>query len=164
MKHYGIPTRFPRPAAAAFLILAAVVPNSASSVAAGGYIPVLRNLTVTPAGPSSAFAAEVPVEVAVLEIDNNLPGYELALDFSGPDGNGPVVSEVRLEGAGGVLGTGLAPPQGPLPEDGSHPGRFIWSPGSQKTATLGYRIRVLATYADPDADRPPLYVGVLAPY
>jgi hypothetical protein len=145
MKHSCLPAAFRAAAAALDWACAAASPISANSINAGGRVPEMHNLSVTPVSGSPGAAS---AEVAVIEIDNNLPSFELALEFPG-DGAARI-AEVRLVGFDGALGGGLPDPaSAPLEPDGT--GRFVWRPGRQTSATLGYRMKVVVTYADPSA-------------
>jgi hypothetical protein len=132
----------------------------ANSVIAGGWVPEHRNFVVTPFYGEGYSRPDGAVEVAVIEIDNNLPDFELGLDFSDADGNGDLVAEVRLQGLDGTLGTGLDAPSETTLKPGPIPGRFIWDPGRQHTATIGYRVRVMVTYTTPIAEQPHMAVAM----
>jgi hypothetical protein len=160
MKQRRVPAGSGPSACLLLLGLLTLSPISAKSVIVGGHIPELRRLTITPVQGRGAAVPGQTVQVAVIEIDNNLPNYELVLDFSGADPDGRLVSEVRLEAAGGTLGKGLAEPSGRPLEAGSTAGQFLWSPGRQETATIRYQVRVMVTYARPAESRPPMLVSM----
>jgi hypothetical protein len=146
--------------ALAFFTLLPLSYTSATSFVAVGYVPELRNVTVTPADMETPVEPDKVVEVAMIEIDNNLPNYALVLDFTDRFGGSDLISEVRLMGVGGMLGQGLAAPVEMVltPEAGS--GRFTWNPGTQESATLRYRVRVLVTYKRPIVDQPLMTVSM----
>jgi hypothetical protein len=135
----------------------------ANSLIAGGPVPEAMSLLVIlspPAAPGEDSAVSaLPIEVATIEIDNNLPEYALALDFSDRYGGNDGIAEVTLDGLEGMLGEGLAAPNGTRLESGGAPGRFLWKPGRQESATVGYRIRVMVTYQRHPA-HPQLLVGM----
>jgi hypothetical protein len=138
--------------------LASLSHTSANTISVGGYVPERRNLTITP-----TYGAELPDparvdEVATIEIDNNLPDYELVLDFKDRDGGSDAISEVRLEELAGTLGSGLSAPTGSVLTPEADGESFVWHPGTQQTATNNYRMRVLVTYKRPLADRPVMRV------
>jgi hypothetical protein len=160
MKHCSLFTGSGASVRLLLLGLLAVSPTSAKTVTVGGYVPELRRLTITPVQGRDPALPGKAIQVAVIEIDNNLPNYELVLDFSGADPDGGLISEVRLEGAGGTLGRGLAEPSGRPLEAGSIAGQFLWNPGPQETATLRYQVRVMVTYARPAESRPPMLVSM----
>jgi len=133
-----------------YLLLAVCLTGAFASVRAIGRVDEIRNVSVTllPAAAPASEGDAVPV--AVIRIDNNLPEYELVLDFSGPPG-GEAVSEVRLQAVGGILGRGGSPPdRTPLPP-GPVPGSFKWNPGIQASATIGYMVEVLVAWKAPPA-------------
>lgn len=164
MKLNGLPNRFAPPAAVAFMLLAAAAPISANSIIAGGRVPEWRNLWVTPVRMDADPRQGGPVEVAEIEIDNNLPVYELVLDFSDRYGGEGLVSEVRLVGIEGTLGRGLENPGSAIMTSGGAPGRFVWSPGRQASATMGYRMKVMVTFASPPSAPPTMRVAMPADY
>jgi hypothetical protein len=137
---------------------------SANSVIAGGRVPEVHWVSVTPTpvpvDPGSAGA----VEVAVIEIENNLPGFELILDFSDRFGGMDRISEVRLVALDGLLGLGLEEPSLSTLSPGGVPGRFVWRAGRQRTATLGYRMKVMVTFATSSPERPTMLVGMPITY
>ena len=153
------PGRYFRPS---LLSLIAAFPAIANPVLAGGYFPERRNITVTALPPEASSPGQGPAPVAEIEIDNNLPGYQLVLEFHALDGDDEAIDEVRLESLGGTLGRGLSDPSG-HPLDGAS-GRYVWNPGRQETATLGYRVRVMVTYKRPVAATMPLTVGMSLPF
>jgi hypothetical protein len=147
---------------ALLLLLSASMPSRAVaySVTSGGWVPVRQDVSVFPeCGADSAGAGQTR-DVAVIEITNNLPRFDLVLDFSGRLGGDDPVEEVRLQGLEGILGNGLETPSGAVMRPGGRPGRFVWSPGVQSTATVGYKIRVTVTYKRPVSDQPLLAVGM----
>ncbi|MDB5106371.1 MAG: hypothetical protein JWP91_4060 [Fibrobacteres bacterium] len=153
----------PRPltvASALFAVLLPVSPTFANTVIAGGFVPENRSLTVRTVQVSDSSRTDGAVEVAVIELDNNLPDYEVVLDFSDRYGSGEFVSEVRLEGLEGMLGRGLSEPAGAPLLPGASPGQFVWCPGRQESATLGYKVRVLATFKSGNPEKPSLRVSM----
>ena len=129
MRQYGLTKAFYPTAALLLLGLAAASPISANSVIVGGYVPEINTLSVVASRGPNDSRPDGRFAVAEVEINNNLPVYELVLDFSDPVGLGQPVSEVRLEPMGGILGQGLAEPSlENLPQSGLS-GRFVWSPG-----------------------------------
>lgn len=164
MKHCGVFEPFRPPAALLLMGLMAAPHISANSVIAGGYVPERRNLIVTPIRDGGAAGPDGSRAVAILEIDNNLPDFQLVLEFHPAEGDGGAIEGVRLESLGGVLGRGLGDPSGrPLAEDAGT-GRFVWNPGPQETATLGYRVKVMVTCRRPGADVAPVTVSMRYPY
>lgn len=142
------------------ILLISLSHTFANSLIAGGWVPERHLLTVTPNPEAAPFAPGAATEVAILEIDNNLPEYELALEFStGNDGRGSV-SQVWFEEMDGTLGMGLEDAVGRELESGGAPGRFIWRPGRQGTATVNYRVRVMVRYAEEVAPPPRLLVSM----
>jgi hypothetical protein len=164
MKQNGLFSRRHWSATAVFALLACIAPISANSIIAGGSVPEWRNLTVTPAPIEPDPGQAGPVEVAEIEIDNNLPDYELVLDFSDRDGGDGRVVDVRLVGFDGILGQGLENPGSATMIPGDAPGRFIWRPGRQGSATLGYRMKVMVTFAGPPSVPSTLMVGMPVSY
>jgi hypothetical protein len=146
--------------ALAFSALLPVSYPSANTFIVGGYVPEQRNVTVTPTLVPAPVEPDKVVEVAMIEIDNNLPNYALVLDFTDRFGGNDLISEVRLKGEGGTLGQGLAVPVETVltPESGS--GQFTWNPGTQESATFRYRVRVLVTYKRPMAEQPLMTVSM----
>jgi hypothetical protein len=126
----------------------------ANSLITGGWVPERRSLIITPNQSATVSVPGEETEVAIIEIENNLPEYELVLDFSDTEGGVGGVSEVRLEGVDGILGRGLRSPAESMLEPGALPGRFLWRPGRQETATVGYRVRVMVICKD-TRERPP---------
>lgn len=164
MKLNGLSIRFRPSAAAALAFLAALAPISANSIIAGGHVPEWRNLSVTPAPIDADPRQAGPVEIAEIEIDNNLPDYELVLDFSDRHGGEGLIEEVRLVGIDGDLGQGLENPASAFMIPGGAPGRFVWRPGRQSSATMGYRMKVLVTFSGPSSAPPTLTVAMPASY
>jgi hypothetical protein len=162
MKLTATPKRFRILAGLLLLSASAGSHTFANSIIAGGYVSEVRNLTVTPIAAEEGFRTDGPIEVAILEIDNNLPDFEVVLDFSDRIGMADAISEVRLVGLEGTLGQGLENPGSIAMRPGSLPGRFIWSPGRQTTATLGYRMKVLVTFVNPPAAPPTMRVAMPA--
>lgn len=127
-----------------YLMLAALAADAFANVQAIGRVAEIRNVSVTPLA-----AAEAPegdgVPVALIRIDNNMPDFELVLDFNASPG-GEAVSEVRLQPLGGILGEGCAPPGPAALPPGPVPGTFKWNAGSQASATIGYMVEVLVAW------------------
>lgn len=164
MKHYS---HFPASRTSAALLLLAFLARShtfANSVIAGGYVPERRNFTVTDIRGKGAPGLDGSEAVAVIEIDNNLPDFQMTLHFHPLNGDGGTIETVRLESLEGKLGRGLDDPSGEPLTAGAEPGQFIWNPGPQKTATLGFRVRVWVTYKRPVAETTPLSVSMHLPY
>ncbi|HKP98246.1 MAG TPA: hypothetical protein VJ385_21120 [Fibrobacteria bacterium] len=144
------------------LLLALALPSHtfANSIIAGGRVPERLHLTVTRESGTGFTSSGAAKEIAIIEIDNNLPEYELALELSDRYGGDAGISGVRLEGLDGTLGNGLREPAGLDLEAGGAPGRFLWRPGRQMSATLNYRVRVLATFNGPAPESPRLMVSM----
>lgn len=158
---------FPRPGAAAALLLIPLFSIShsfANSLIAGGYVPENRSLAVTPSYGGGLSPAHQATEVAVIEIDNNLPDYELVLDFTDRYGDNDIIAEVRLVGMDGTLGSGSMVPSGTVLNPGASPGQFIWRPGPQLVPTRGYQVRVMVTYKIPMAGAPIMRVSMPSAY
>ncbi len=171
MKFYRGFQRLKTIPAALWILLAAHPHTFANSLVACAYVPEQRSLIVTPKQAADRTGNEQATEVAVIEIDNNLPEYELEFEFSEANGGGHEVSEVRLEGIDGILGHGLRAPDESALEPGRSSGRFLWKPGPQETATIGYRMKVIVTYkrsfakpTGPEADAPRLIVSMPSAY
>jgi hypothetical protein len=157
----------PYPKALLFLVLLAPPPQArgfSDALVAGGWVPERKSLIVNPGSGEAVPDGDGALEAAVIEIDNNLPSFELVLDFSDRWGGGDFVSSVRLEGVDGMLGKGLDDPSGAALEPGPVPGRFVWSPGLQESATVGYRVRVLITCKRPFSGAPQLAVSMPPAY
>ncbi|MDB5050409.1 MAG: hypothetical protein JWO30_3480 [Fibrobacteres bacterium] len=138
-------------------------PGHATVALVEGVVPAKHSLRITRSeGAGSSYATGIPVEVAVLEIDNNLPEYQLVLDFSDPDGaSAAAVSAVRLERLDGKPGDGLRlDGSGEELEPGDMPGRFLWRPGRQESATIGLRVKVMVTYGGNAVEDPQLVVSM----
>ncbi|GEM_PF-4628928 len=136
----------------------------ANSIIAGGYVPEQRSLSVTPSYGADNSPSNRSTEVAVIEIDNNLPNYELVLDFSDRYGDKDIVAEVRLQCLDGVLGSGSLSSSGTVLIPGAAPGQFIWSPGPQMIPTHEYRVKVMVTYRRPMTGTPTLRVSMPSSY
>lgn len=164
MKHSG---PFPAFRLSATLLLPALLAapyTFANSLIAGGWVPEVHTVAITPTFASVEPGSGGPVEVAILEIDNNLPDFELSLSFSDRYGGSESILEVRLVGVEGMLGTGLADPAAAALTQGGFPGQFIWKAGRQATATLGYKMKVMVTYASTPMDQSLLMVGMPVAY
>lgn len=132
----------------------------ANSIIAGGQVPERRNLSVTPAFMEQSPWFKEKVEIATLVLDNNLPNYQLVLDFTDKDRADIFISEVHLQGLDGILGQGLSMNGETIlkAEPGSN--RFVWNPGPQQTATLNFQIRVLVVYKQAPASTPRMTVSM----
>jgi hypothetical protein len=142
----------------AFAALTTFSQASATALVVGGYVPIKQNLTVTPIESAPGSGPDGVADVATLEIDNNLPDYSLVLDFSDRYGGRDLVSEVTLqtlEGGPGPAGAGVITLT-PAGEEG----HFVWSPGTQATATCGLRLRVTVTYKRPSSGMPLMMVSM----
>jgi hypothetical protein len=64
----------------------------------------------------------------------------------------------------GMLGEGLADPSGIALAAGPVPGRFVWNPGRQESATVGYKVRVMVTCKRPLSEAPQLAVSMPQAY
>lgn len=113
----------------ALLILMFLSFSHAGSVVAGGYVPVKSSVSCTQENsePSSG-----EVLLATCVVTNNTEMFGVHFKF-----NGETVRDVRVQGGSGTLGTGLTAPDYPL--DGLD--EYVWSPGSQTSATLDYVIQ-----------------------
>jgi hypothetical protein len=144
----------------ASVFLASHSHSFASSLVVGGWVPERRSLIVTPNQGADLSVSGEPTEVGTIEIDNNLPDYELVLDFPDPEGADRAVSAVRLEALDGQLGQGLEAPSPAGLERGDMPGRFLWRPGRQESATVRYRVKVMVTYRERVEDAPRMLVSM----
>jgi hypothetical protein len=118
----------------------------ANTFVAGGSVPEQRNISVTPNYSDMDLEPMEMTEVATIQIDNNLPNYDLVLEFSDRYGTRDLIDEVHLIGMVGTLGEGLEVPANARLTQVGTDGRFVWSPGTQKSATLAYQLKVLVTY------------------
>lgn len=143
------------------LLICAVNAFSAAVVTSGTVAPI-RTLTVSPLGISAEAGAE-PTAVADIRIDNNLPEYELILEFA-EEGNDGRIAEVSLQGMDGILGRGCEAPARTVLAQGALPGQYIWRPGSQRTATVGYQVRVMVAWQTPPSRPPRLAVAMPSSY
>jgi hypothetical protein len=162
MKHYGVPPRLRPGFLLALLALIAAAQTFANTIIAGGQVPALHSVSIQPTYGDGRPGADGAVEVAILEIDNNLPDFGLVLDFNDGFGDAGRISQVRIEGLEGMLGLGIEAPVRQVIEPDPQPGRFVWNPGPQRTATLGYRIRVLVTFGSPPTRQPLIRVAMPA--
>jgi hypothetical protein len=147
-----------------FLALLLFSHSFANSVVAGGMVPEYRNLSVTPSISNIADWTLGRVEIATLEIDNNMPNYQIVLDFSHKDKGNDLISEVQLQGLDGTLGQGLSLDGETILRPESESGKFIWNPGPQKTATLQLQIRVFVIYKQAPTSTPTLTVSMPSAY
>lgn len=143
------------------LALSPVATGFANSITVGGLVAEIQSIAVFPApGSSSAAAAwDEPVEVAEIEIDNNLRCFELALNFADSRGSLENIATVTLVRQAGTVGHGLAVNEAIHMEPTDAFGQFLWQPGCQGSATLGLRMKVIVTYASPPVDPPMLWAG-----
>ncbi|MEO7424927.1 MAG: hypothetical protein ABI036_07060 [Fibrobacteria bacterium] len=143
------------------LILLAILNSAyshsfANSLIVGGRVPENCRITVIQIAHEIQPAPSTDADVAIIEIDNNLPEYQLAIDFSGLSGGYLAISEVRLDGLDGTLGNGLAASVSARLEQGDTPGRFLWKPGRQGIATVKFRAIIRVTYVVPRTASIPL--------
>jgi hypothetical protein len=142
------------------LALSPVAAGFANSITVGGSVAEIQSIAVFPVpGSSSAADWDAPVEVAEIEIDNNLRCFELALNFADSRGSLENIATVTLVRQAGSAGHGLAVPEAIQMKTADAPGRFLWQPSCQGSATLGLRMKVIVTYASPPVDPPRLWAG-----
>lgn len=142
------------------LLLAVCLADAFTNIQAIGRVAEIRNVSVTPMPAAEIADSEgKAVPVAVIRIDNNMPHYELVLEFDDVRG-GEAVSEVRLQPVGGILGKGGAPPDRGVLQPGPVPGSFTWSPGIQASATVGYLVEVLVAWKSQPASPAGLTVSM----
>jgi hypothetical protein len=151
-------------AALAAIIACSHGPSSANSLIAGGWVPERHTLGISPMISDPPSPQGVATEVAIIEIENNLPEYELVLEFPDNAGGSASISEVRLDGLDGILGCGLTAPMGLRMENEGASGRFRWRPGRQASATVGYRVRATVTYKLPRMGSQQLLVSMPITY
>lgn len=130
--------------------------NAFSSVVSTGVVAPIRTLSITPLAMPAAIGTE-PTAVADIRIDNNLPDYELILEFA-DDGTVDRIAEVTIQGIDGTLGRGCEAPVRTALVMGAFPGQFVWRPGPQQSATIGYRVRVLVAWKAPPFRQPRMAV------
>lgn len=115
----------------------------------GGVVPSIHNTLVTPIENADNRDEQLGKEIALIQIENNLPDFQLVLDFSGAQENGNQIEDVILESVSGILGGGLVAPQKMVLSHELGTSKYIWNPGTQTSATLGYVVKVSVTYKKP---------------
>lgn len=121
-------------------------PIFANTVIVSGIIPPQHQIQVTPIGNNISSGNTISEEVALIEINNNLPSYQVEFNFENSITGENEISEVRIESVGGILGEGLVAPQKLVLQKETSSGKYIWFTGTQTSATKNYSIKLSVTY------------------